>query len=375
VGFELKNIKVKKKEKQFSKIDELLKMEISIGKSFSNKKKEAFYNELYILLSAELTLKESLELIIQQQKNEKDSNRIKNIVDRLIEGKNFSDAIENVTEFSSYEFHSIKIGENTGTLEKIIQELSHFFKRKNEQRRIILSAISYPLVVLFTAFLAIVFMLQFVVPMFADIFRQNKVELPWITKKILSISELFQNYGWLVVVIIASLFIIYQVIKTKQWYKMFTSRIILKIPLLGDFVRKVKMAQLNQALSLLTGARVPLLNALGLTKNMVGFYPIEKAIEGIENDILQGKSLHASMIRFAVFDKKMISLVKVAEETNQNETIFKRLTDQYLQEVEHTSKLLSATLEPMIIVILGVVVAVILIAMYLPMFTLSTVIG
>lgn len=375
MGFELKNIKVKKKEKQSSKIDELLKIEISIEKSFSNKKKEAFYNELYILLSAGLTLKGSLELIIQQQKNEKDSNRIKNIVDRLIEGKNFSDAIENVTEFSSYEYHSIKIGENTGTIEKIIQELSLFFKRKNEQRRVILSAISYPLVVLFTAFLAIIFMLQFVVPMFADIFRQNKVELPWITKKILSVSELFQNYGWLVVVIIGSLFITYQLVKTRQWYKMFSSRIILKIPLLGDFVRKVKMAQLNQALSLLTGARVPLLNALGLTKNMVGFYPIEKAIEGIENDILQGKSLHASMIRFAVFDKKMISLVKVAEETNQNETIFKRLTDQYLQEVEHTSKLLSATLEPMIIVILGVVVAVILIAMYLPMFTLSTVIG
>lgn len=156
---------------------------------------------------------------------------------------------------------------------------------------------------------------------------------------------------------------------------MFSSRIILKIPLLGDFVRKVKMAQLNQALSLLTGARVPLLNALGLTKNMVGFYPLEIAIEGMENDILQGKSLHTSMSQFAVFEKKMISLVKVAEETNQNETIFKRLTDQYLQEVEHTSKLLSATLEPLIIVVLGVIVAVILIAMYLPMFTLSTVIG
>ncbi len=375
MGFELKNIKVKKKEKQSSKIDELLKMEISIGSSFSNKKKEAFYNELCILLSAGLTLKESLELIMQQQKNEKDSRRIKNIVDSLIEGKNFSDAIENIDEFSSYEFHSIKIGENTGTLEKIIQELSLFFKRKNEQRRVILSAVSYPLVVLFTAFLAIIFMLQFVVPMFADIFRQNKVELPWITKKILSISELFQNYGWLVVLLIASLFITYHFIKTKQWYKMFSSRIILKIPLLGDFVRKVKMAQLNQALSLLTGARVPLLNALGLTKNMVGFYPLEIAIEGMENDILQGKSLHTSMSQFAVFEKKMISLVKVAEETNQNETIFKRLTDQYLQEVEHTSKLLSATLEPLIIVVLGVIVAVILIAMYLPMFTLSTVIG
>jgi type IV pilus assembly protein PilC len=108
---------------------------------------------------------------------------------------------------------------------------------------------------------------------------------------------------------------------------------------------------------------------------MITFYPLERALEKVEYDILQGKSLHQSMRQYKIFDKKMVSLIKVADETNQNETIFKRLTEQYNEEIEYKSKMISSTIEPFIIVLLGAIVAVILIAMYLPMFKLSTVIS
>jgi type IV pilus assembly protein PilC len=108
---------------------------------------------------------------------------------------------------------------------------------------------------------------------------------------------------------------------------------------------------------------------------MIGYYPLEIALEKIEQDILQGKSLHESMSTYAIFDKKMVSLIKVADETNQNETIFQRLTEQYNEEIEYQSNMISATIEPLIIVFLGAIVATILIAMYLPMFQLSSVIG
>ena len=119
---------------------------------------------------------------------------------------------------------------------------------------------------------------------------------------------------------------------------------------------------------------MPLLNGIQLTKEMITFYPLEKALQTIEHDILQGKSLHESMNKQPIFDKKMISLIKVADESNQNETIFKRLTEQYNEEIEYQSKMISATIEPFIILILGAIVGIILIAMYLPMFKLSTVI-
>jgi type II secretory pathway component PulF len=375
LAFQLKNITSKQKKKSSFDIDNILKKEISFGTSFSNKKKENLYVELYVLLNAGLTLKDALTLIAEEQKKEKNKILIEEIVTDLINGRNLSEAVKNRKEFSAYEYHSLKIGEQTGTIQNVSKELGAFYKRKNEQKRIILSALSYPIVVLFTAFLAILFMLQFVVPMFADIFKQNKVELPWITKQILLASTFFQEYWWYLLFFVFTIIIAKQLVKRKEWYQKYTAIILLKTPLIGEFIRKVKLAQFTQAITLLTGAKVPLLNGIQLTKKMIGYYPLEIALEKIEYDILQGKSLHQSMSGYKIFDKKMVSLIKVADETNQNETIFKRLTEQYNEEIEYQSKMISATIEPLIIVFLGAIVAVILIAMYLPMFKLSTVIS
>lgn len=377
MAFQLENIpKNKKRTSKSFDIDTLLKKEITFfGNSFSNKKKEAFYIQLSVLLDAGLTLKDALVLSVEEQKKEADKKVLSAIVDELIEGKSFSESIHEQKEFSEYEYYSLRIGEETGTLQKISKELGDFFKRKNEQKRTITSALSYPIVVLFTAFLAIFFMLQFVVPMFADIFKQNKVELPWITKTILAASDNFKQYYWVGILIILTIFTLTRVYKKKLWYKKIMSIIGLKIPFVGEFVRKVRIAQFTQAITLLTSAKVPLLNGIQLTKKMVDYYPLQMALVNIEQDILKGKSLHESLKPHKVFDSKMISLIKVAEETNQNETIFQRLTDQYNQEIEYKSKMISSTVEPFIILILGGIVAIILIAMYLPMFKLSTVIG
>lgn len=211
--------------------------------------------------------------------------------------------------------------------------------------------------------------------MFADIFKQNKVELPWITKAIMNASDLFSAYWWGFILCILLFILFKKTFQKKIWCRKLMSKLLLKTPLIGDFVRKVKIAQFTQAITLLTGAKIPLLNGIQLTKNMVDFYPLESTLEKVEYDIFQGKSLHQSMDSHNIFDKKMVSLIKVAEETNQNETIFKRLTAQYNEEIEYKSKMISAIIEPFIILILGAIVAVILIAMYLPMFKLSTVIS
>ncbi|WP_299118256.1 type II secretion system F family protein [uncultured Tenacibaculum sp.] len=377
MAFQLDNIQKNKKDKKDSfDINSILKKEINLfGNSFSNKKKEAFYTELAVLLHAGLELKDSIELIGTEQKKEIDKDLFQNIINNLIEGKNLSDAIKKQKHFSEYEYYSIQIGEKTGTLQKVIEELGLFFKRKNEQRRTILSALSYPIVVLCTAFLAILFMLQFVVPMFADIFKQNKVELPWLTQQIIFFSESFAKYYWLGGFVLIGIFIFIKLFRKKVWYRKLFSKILLKTPFVGDFIRKVRIAQFTQAISLLVSAKVPLLNGIQLTRKMIHFYPLQISLKHIEDDILLGKTLYKSISKQSFFDKKMASLIKVAEETNQTETIFNRLTYQYNQEIEYKSKMISATIEPIIILLLGGIVAIVLIAMYLPMFQLSTVIS
>ncbi len=376
MAFQLDNTnKTKKNESSFD-VDSLLKKEIQIfGTSFSNKKKEAFYTELSVLLHAGLELKDALELIGEEQRKDIDKKIFQNIVDELISGKNLSEAIKTQKYFSEYEYYSLQIGEKTGTLKKVTGELGVFYQRKNEQRRLVMNALSYPIVVICTAILAVFFMLRFVVPMFADIFKQNKVELPWITQQIIALSNTFEKYYWILFLFIIGVFVFVRVFKNKDWYKKAYTSFLLKVPFVGNFVRKIKIAQFTQAITLLVSAKVPLLNGIQITEKMIDFYPLQKALRKVEQNILLGKSLHQSIKSESIFDPKMSSLIKVAEETNQVETIFNRLTYQYTKEIEHQSKMLSATVEPLIILVLGSIVAVILVAMYLPMFKLSTVIG
>lgn len=376
MAFNLDNIKTQKSKNKSFDFEKLLKTEISLfGNSFSNKKKEAFYTELSVLLNAGISLKEALSLIEQEQKKRTDKELLQTIVEYLISGKSFSESIKGFKDFTEYEYYSIKIGEETGTLQKVTKELGLFFRRRNEQRRNVMNALSYPIVVLITATLSVLFMLRYVVPMFADIFKQNQVELPWLTKMVLKASSIFQNYFWLVVVLFLALFISRKLISKKIWYKKYTSKVLLKIPFVGELMRKMYIGQFTQAVALLTNAKVPVLNSIQLTKKMIDFYPLQIALEDVESKILLGSSLSESLKLHKVFDNKMISLLKVAEETNQNEFIFERLTTQYNEEIQYKSKMLSTVLEPLIIVFLGAFVAIILIAMYLPMFTLSTVLG
>jgi len=376
MAFKLDNLQSNKEHHSSFNIQSILQKEISLGgSSFGNKKKEAFYTELHVLVKAGLTLKDALTLITEEQTKEADKTLLKAITTGFIAGKDFSDAIASQKNFSDYEFYSLQIGEKTGTLEKIFEELGFFYQRKNQQRRTIIGALSYPVIVLLTAFLAIGFMLKFVVPMFENIFKQNQTELPWITKMMIAASEMLEDYFWLLCFVLLLLIVFQRISRKKNWYRKYSASFWLQIPFVGEFIRKLRIAQFTQAIHLLTSAKVPLLQGIQLTKKMINYYPLQIALAKIEQDILQGKTLNESIQKYAIFDKKMSSLVKVAEETNQTATIFKRLSNQYNQEIDHKSKMISATIEPIIVLVLGAIVAVILIAMYLPMFTLSTVIG
>ncbi len=376
MAFRLDHIGIEKKSNNSIQIKNLLEKEITLfGSSFNNKKKEAFYTELSVLLNAGISLKDALTLIVEEQSKKNDKILLSQIIDNIILGKNFSDAVKLHSVFTEYEYYSLKIGEETGTLEKVVKELGVFFRRRNEQRKNIMNALSYPIVVFSTAFLAVFFMLKYVVPMFADIFKQNGVELPALTKFIIAASEGLSNYFWIIVILIGAIFIIKRMIQKKEMYKKISASILLKIPFVGELVRKMYLAQFTQAVALLTSAKVPVLNSLQLTKKMIDFYPLKIALEKVEKAVLTGESLSNSLKLHPIFDRKMVSLIKVAEETNQNEYIFDRLTTQYNDEIQHKSKMLSTVLEPLIIIVLGALVAIILVSMYLPMFKLSTVLG
>tara|TARA_R110000851_G_scaffold310283_2_gene470055 strand:- start:52048 stop:53178 length:1131 start_codon:yes stop_codon:yes gene_type:complete len=353
-----------------------LNKEISLfGNSFSNKAKEQFYSELSVLLNSGINLKRALDLISEMQKKLKDKKLIDDISDQIVAGSSLSEALQKNKNFTPYEYHAVKIGEQTGQLNKITNDLREFFNRKTELKRQLISSLSYPLIVLITACGVVFFMLRFVVPMFVDIFKQNRVELPWLTEIIVKLSGLVVNNGWIVLISLILIVILFKTVSKKDWYYRFIGSFQIRIPILGTYIKKIYLIQFTQAMALLTNARIPVVSGIALVRDMIRFYPLEHTLVSVEKDIIQGKKLYESFAEHPFYDKKLIALLKVAEETNQTEYIFQKLYDQYSMEIKYQGQIISNVLNFLLTLLVGFIVGIILIAMYLPMFKLSSVIG
>ncbi len=349
---------------------------ISFGQKFGAKTKAYFYTELHILLGSGISLKQSLNVIEEGLKKKKEKEIISKLSMEIINGASFSEAMRKQDHFLKYEYFSVKIGEETGTLSKVIKQLAEYFERRTEYRKNIISALTYPLIIFSTAVLVIFFMLRYVVPMFEEIFRQQQVKLPGITQFIVNVSQFIQDYSWVMSLsIVVILFSFYSLNKNNK-FKQLQQAFLFKMPGINNLLKVAYTTQFIQAMSILLSAKVPMLNALYLVKDMIDFYPLEKKLNDITEAIQKGRPLSIAMSDHKDFFKAdVIAMVSVAEQTNATAYIFDKLSHRYNDTLQRRSKTLSTFLEPLIILIVGMFVGFILVAMYLPMFKLSTVIG
>ncbi|OUL61506.1 type II secretion system F family protein [Flavobacterium sp. AJR] len=372
MSFDLSTYKVTKNKKENFKIES---PSFGFSKKLSDKKKEIFYRELGMLLKSGVDFKKALEIVCNQSSNKFEKEIILEIKENVIEGKSIYESMRESNQFSPYEYYSIQIGEETRKLEEVLVELQKYFNRKIQMKRQIISVMTYPTIVMLVTFLVLYFMLNKVVPMFSSVFKQFGSELPQSTQIIIKISNHSGIIFSFIIGVLVSMVLIHMLLKNKNSYRSFTTHILLKIPYFGNLIRKIYLSRFCQAMNLLITSRTTLINSLTLTAKMIGFYPIEIAIVQIKEDITRGGSLNETLKKHPVFENKMISMVEVAEQVNQLETMFERLTEQYNEEINHQTKMIGVVLEPLIIIVIGVIVGVIMVSMYAPMFDLSKIIN
>ncbi len=341
------------------------------GSSIPDKVREGFYMELSTLLEAGVDIRSALDLIIKEQTKKKFGTLFAKIAKEVEAGSTLSAALERDGNFTAYEYYSVQIGEETGRLIVVLKELAEFYEKKIKQGRQIIGALIYPSVVMVVAAGAVSFMLTYVVPMFADVLKRSGGQLPYITRVVLGLADGLKRSAGMLLLIAIGLVALAWSQRNKSYFRKWSTRFILRIPLVGGIVRKIYLSRLANTLSLLIGAKLPIVQSLRLVRKMIRFYPIEYSLEEAEKDIQTGIPLHKSLEQHSIYPIRMISLVKVGEEVNQMELFFKRIAEQYANEVEYQTGMLSKFIEPVIIVVLGLVVGVILIAMYLPMFQMG----
>ncbi len=376
--FNIKDLRTELKRNEFSeakiKADStsILQREVNFSKNIlTDKNRQDFYFEVKNLLESGIDLISALELVKDGLSKKRKVDLVSLLVTGIIKGGTLSDTMESSGQFSTYEYKSVQVGEETGKMLQVLGQLASFYQGKVKQKRQIISALTYPILVLTIAFLAVIFMITYVVPMFTDIFKRFGGELPEVTKAVIFVSISVKKYFIFFFLIVAGILLIFWFNRKRIWFRNWSTLALLKIPLIGSLINKIYMARFSNTMAMLIGSKVPLLQSLILLRQMISFYPIENSILKIEENILAGISLNRALSNHELYPKKMISLIKVGEETNQLDIFFKKISEQYTEEVEFQTSVLSKFIEPVIIIILGLVVGVILIAMYLPLFQLG----
>lgn len=351
---------------------DLLNKEINLfGPGLPDRVRESFALCLGSLLEAGVDIRTALELVVAEHKKKKHKAIFQDILQQVTAGLSLSAALKKRPEFSAYEYYSIQIGEETGKLDEVLQELATFYNKKIKQRRQIIGALTYPALVLCVAGGAIFFMVSYVVPMFSDILKRAGDDLPPVTKAVISFSNFARRWMGLLVLLLTGGGLLAFRYRKKEWFRAMAASVILRLPVWGSLIRKIYTSRFAHTMAMLMNAKIPMLQAIALAKQIISFYPYEIALQQIEHSITVGMPLHSALSHHKIFPPKMVALVKVGEEVNELETFFSRLADQYSNEIEYQASMLSKIIEPMIIVVLGLVVGVILVAMYLPLFKLG----
>jgi type IV pilus assembly protein PilC len=347
------------------------KMPISIG-GVPRKQLVAFTRQLSTLQDAGLPILRSLQILEQQQKPGLLKAIIGGVAEEVEGGGTLSDAMAKYPKaFDKLYVNMINAGEAGGVLDLILARLADFMEKAAKLKKKVIGAMIYPAVVITIAVGIVSMIMIFVIPKFETIFADFGTKLPAITQILLDISRWFANWGWAYVVASPIVFsLIWKLIRTSEGGKYATDAIKLKVPILGNILGKTAIARFTRTLGTLISAGVPILDALNITKETCGNEVYSRALAKVHDAIREGESMADPLRATKVCDAIVVNMVDVGEETGDLDKMLMKVADNYDSDVDVLVGSLISILEPVMVVVLGVIVGFIVIALFMPMISL-----
>src|SRR6202522_59364 len=344
----------------------------SFGGGVDSKELAIFTRQFSVMIDAGLPLVQCLEILAGQQEN-KTFQKILNGTRASVEGgSTLSVAMRQYDKvFDPLYYNMVEAGETGGILDTILQRLSSYIEKNVKLKRAVQSAMIYPIAVMSIAGGVIILLLWKVVPIFTQLFNGLGVDLPLPTRIVIMLSNFVGSiYGFIILLFFAG-----GIFALKSWYgtpqgRMAIDTIILKIPLIGPLMRKIAVARFTRTLGTLISSGVPILEGLDITARTSGNAVIERAITQTRKAVEAGRSLVDPLKDTGVFPGMVTQMIGVGEQTGAMDAMLQKIADFYEDEVDAAVKDLLTAMEPIMIVVLGVVVGGIVISMYLPLFSL-----
>jgi type IV pilus assembly protein PilC len=269
----------------------------------------------------------------------------------------------------------VKAGEAGGVLDVILQRLANFMERMEALKRKIIGASIYPAVVITIAVGVVLAIMTFIVPKFAEVFRQVNVPMPALTVFLMSTSAFIKGFWWLIVFAPPIAWFVLKAWGRTKSGRLTIDRVKLNLPLAGPIIKKTVIARFCRTLGTLLQSGVPILEALSIVKNATGNEVVAAAIGHVHDSIREGESIAEPLATSGVFDDLVINMIDVGEETGELDKMLLKIADNFDAEVDAAVSALMSILEPMLIVGLGVTVGFIVVALFLPLISLLQGIG
>lgn len=339
-------------------------------------RKELLFSELLSLLSSGLDFSYSFRLLISSEEDKATKALLQRLYDDVVAGKSLSMSLEDSGRFSALDCGVVRIGEETGRLHESLEFLTDYYRKKSAHARMVSSAVSYPIIIMCVAVAVVIFMLTVIVPMFEQVYSRMGGELPALTRWIISVSgKLPAILGVLLLITVAVAVVMY-VFRKSDNLRRIKASLVLRTPLAGQIVKKNYQSHFCKLLYLLTVSGIPLLRAVKMLEQIITFYPYQMSFSSIAHELQGGRQFTVSLERYPeLYERKLTALLRVGEETNRLPQMLRHQGEELSSQLEHRLKQIGNLLEPLMIMLVGVLVAVILISMYMPMFRLGGLMG
>jgi len=330
-----------------------------------------FYRQFATMVNAGLTLVNSLDILTEQVENKALANNIKAVKSDVEAGSTLADAMAKFPQvFSELYISMVRAGEIGGVLDDILLKIADLMEKDYALRQKIKSAMSYPSFVAGAAVLMSIFMLTFILPQFVGVFAQFGGELPALTQFFVTLTYLFNKYWYIFFIVFAALiaaFLAY--IKTPNG-KLNFDKFKLSAPIFGEINRKGAIARFTRILGTLIKSGVPILEALQVSSNAIGNLVISSAVLGAKTKIKEGQSISSPLAASGVFPPMVTQMIMVGEESGELEEMLVNVAKFYDEEVDRAVERLTAIIEPLLMVVIGLTIGTMIIAMYLPIFNM-----
>ncbi|WP_294392302.1 type II secretion system F family protein [uncultured Clostridium sp.] len=354
------------------KVDEVIEsknIELKFGQKVKLKDLAVFCRQFYTMLNAGVPILTCLEILSDQIENEKLRKATREVQQEVEKGGILSEAMKKHEDvYPNLLVSLVASGEASGNLDSIMLRMATHYEKENKINNKVSSAMVYPMVLSFVAVAAVIFILTYVMPTFMDIFSESGTELPWSTKLLLGMSEGIKNYWFILMIIVISIVMGLRIYLRTEQGKMMSSELKLKLPVIKELNQMIIVSRFTRTLSILISSGLPLISALEMVSQVAGNKVAENALIKVKDKVMIGENLYSSMKEINVFPTMLYSMIKIGEDTGSLDDILNKTADFYDEELENTIQKSVAMIEPILIVVMGLIIGFIVVSIMLPMF-------